>query len=504
MKHMRDIRSLIGGVLLTTTLLTACSQKQQMTESLFHPMDIGREVNVSCFEMEPNGAIWMGLDGNGLARRESANAPFLYYNKLSGTLPSDVVTCIYRTTSGRLWCGSFGNGLFYWDGKSFVLPDNEQLKASSLEYIAGFAEDKRGRLWIATQKAGLACYETTDSITFYDKDNSSLATNWLADIKTFDRQTLYIATGWGLFTIDTENGHIAPLQDNDGNAFLEKQLIRILYPAPDGWLWIGTATGLYVWHKERHTVHHLTTENGLGDNLVKAIAQDQHGNIWVTGNHSVTRIVVQKDDQDINIEDCQAFSPGSGLGDGTFHVRAIARLTDGRMLFGHSKGCLTINPYDIPVGTSVVWWPWAVNIGVLFVLILLAIVAWRRKRIQTEIKHAPIELTPLEITSVDQQLKEKAIRIVEEHISDSEFSVEQLSAALGMSRGHLYKRLLAITGKTPIEFIRTIRIKRGLQLLEQSGENVSQIAWQVGLSPKQFAKYFKEAYGMLPSEYKKK
>ena len=117
--------------------------------------------------------------------------------------------------------------------------------------------------------------------------------------------------------------------------------------------------------------------------------------------------------------------------------------------------------------------------------------------------HAPIEPSTLEITSIDQQLKENAIRIVEDHISNSEFSVEQLSAALGMSRGHLYKRLLAITGKTPIEFIRTIRIKRGLQLLEQSGENVSQVAWQIGLSPKQFAKYFKEAYGMLPSEYKK-
>jgi AraC-like DNA-binding protein len=335
-------------------------------------------------------------------------------------------------------------------------------------------------------------------VVFYDKDNSSLATNWLADIKTFDRQTLFIATGWGLFTINTENGHIAPLQDNEGKAFLEKQLIRILYPAPDGWLWIGTATGLYAWHKEHQTIHHLTTEDGLGDNLVKAIGQDLHGNIWVTGDHSVTRIAVQKDGQDISIEDCQALSPGNGIGDGTFHVRAIARLTDGRMVFGHSKGCLTINPRDIPVGTSLVWWPWAVNIGVLSVLILLAMAAWRKRK---NMKHAPIEPSTLEITSVDEQLKEKAIRIVEEHISNSEFSVEQLSEALGMSRGHLYKRLTAITGKTPIEFIRTIRIKRGRQLLEESGDGVQQVAWRIGMSPKQFAKYFKEEYGVLPSDF---
>ena len=96
---------------------------------------------------------------------------------------------------------------------------------------------------------------------------------------------------------------------------------------------------------------------------------------------------------------------------------------------------------------------------------------------------------------------ERATRIVEDNISDSDFSVEALSAALGMSRGHLYKRLTALTGVSPLEFIRMIRLKRGKQYLDQSGEGVAQIAWKIGLSPKQFAKYFKEEYGMLPSEY---
>ena len=89
-------------------------------------------------------------------------------------------------------------------------------------------------------------------------------------------------------------------------------------------------------------------------------------------------------------------------------------------------------------------------------------------------------------------------------MSDSGFSVEDFSSAVGMTRGHLYKKLMAITGKSPLEFIRIIRIKRGKALLEQGRTNVSEVAYSVGFSPKHFAKYFKEEYECLPSEFIKK
>lgn len=118
-------------------------------------------------------------------------------------------------------------------------------------------------------------------------------------------------------------------------------------------------------------------------------------------------------------------------------------------------------------------------------------------------KFKTIDISPSEITvsSLDEQLIEKAIRAVEENMDNSEFSVEELSSYVGMSRGHLYKKLIMITGKSPLEFIRVLRVKRGKQLLEQSQLNISQIAYQIGLSPKQFAKYFKDEFGYVPSEY---
>ena len=91
------------------------------------------------------------------------------------------------------------------------------------------------------------------------------------------------------------------------------------------------------------------------------------------------------------------------------------------------------------------------------------------------------------------------MKYVEDNIARSDLSVEELSKELGMSRVHLYKKLLAITGKTPIEFIRIIRLQRAAQLLRGSQQNISEIAYQVGFNnPKYFSRYFKEEFGILP------
>lgn len=117
-------------------------------------------------------------------------------------------------------------------------------------------------------------------------------------------------------------------------------------------------------------------------------------------------------------------------------------------------------------------------------------------------KHMAVRAGDIQITSLDQKLISKAIKIVEENISEPGFSVEKLSRELGMSRVHLYKKLLSLTGKSPIEFIRMIRLQRAAQLLEKSQLTVSEIAYQVGFNnPKYFSKYFKDQFKMLPSVY---
>ena len=124
------------------------------------------------------------------------------------------------------------------------------------------------------------------------------------------------------------------------------------------------------------------------------------------------------------------------------------------------------------------------------------------KRQQTSRNQIDPEPSQIDITPLDEQLIQKAIAYVEQNIASPNLSVEDLSRHLGMSRVHLYKKLIAITGRPPIEFIRIIRLKRAAQMLKDPAQNVADVAYAVGFNnPKYFSKYFKEEFGVLPSKY---
>ncbi len=124
-----------------------------------------------------------------------------------------------------------------------------------------------------------------------------------------------------------------------------------------------------------------------------------------------------------------------------------------------------------------------------------------KKSYQQHIEANPSEVA---ISSADEQFIQQALQIVEQQMANAEFSVEELSRALHMSRVSAYKKILSLTGKTPIEFIRSIRLKRAAQLLEKSQLTVAEVAYEVGFNnPKYFTKYFKAEYNVLPSAYGK-
>ncbi|KAB5249535.1 response regulator, partial [Bacteroides thetaiotaomicron] len=121
--------------------------------------------------------------------------------------------------------------------------------------------------------------------------------------------------------------------------------------------------------------------------------------------------------------------------------------------------------------------------------------------------HKTIEITPSSITttSLDEELVRKALHFVEENIDNPEYSIEDLSKDLGLSKTHLNRKLQSIVDLTPLQFIRSIRLKRAAQLLTNSQYNINEISYMVGFNTlKYFNSHFKEEFQMTPSQYREK
>lgn len=108
----------------------------------------------------------------------------------------------------------------------------------------------------------------------------------------------------------------------------------------------------------------------------------------------------------------------------------------------------------------------------------------------------------MEIESDDAKFLNSALLYIEDNLHKPQLSVEDLSRHIGMSRVSLYKKCLKITGKTPVDFIRSVKLEKAAVLLEKSNKTVAEICYMVGFStPNYFAKAFKAKYNVVPSEY---
>ncbi len=123
-----------------------------------------------------------------------------------------------------------------------------------------------------------------------------------------------------------------------------------------------------------------------------------------------------------------------------------------------------------------------------------------RQKIYSENKQS-MKVSDLGVTGIDEGFISKAISIVEKHIMDEKLDVSFLSASLAMSRSTFTRKIKILTGQTPLDFIKSIKLKHAYKMLQEKTATVQDVMEAVGYSDhKTFTQSFKEAFGILPSE----
>lgn len=128
----------------------------------------------------------------------------------------------------------------------------------------------------------------------------------------------------------------------------------------------------------------------------------------------------------------------------------------------------------------------------------------RRKLCARFSTSVPLKPGEIAVSSIDDVFLKKVAAVVERHIGDEHFSVEELGQEVAMSRSQLHRKLIALTNQSTSDFIRYMRLHRAMDLLKNNAGTVAEVAYSVGYSnPSHFSRRFHEQFGLTPGEARK-
>ena len=112
------------------------------------------------------------------------------------------------------------------------------------------------------------------------------------------------------------------------------------------------------------------------------------------------------------------------------------------------------------------------------------------------------QVSEVKMKSPDEKLLERVMTVINNRLNDSDLSVDMIADEVGISRVHLHRKMKELTGQTPHDFIRNLRLKQAANLLANQGMNVTEVMYACGFSNSaSFSTVFKKFYGMSPREY---
>ena len=292
--------------------------------------------------IDSHGWTWVGTDKDGLYSFDEHDQPVYHFKEhFPGTILG-----ITEDNQGRVWVGTFREGCGWVDAKSHTfhrqsLPQGDAVSVFDLEC------DQQGQLWLATMGEGLLRLTlSTGAVKAYvtaknaviDRKVNSLVNNYISQLSLSpDGKRVYLATTMGVccMEIATENW-TKVLGGNTLNYGTPTRIAREY----DNKLWIGTNNGLYSYDLSAHKLEHLTKEEGLADNGIASIQQDQQGMIWVGTDHGLCRYDPKK-------QLTYSFFVDNGLQSNEFSDGAVSISARGTLLLGGVGGVTWFDPSEI-------------------------------------------------------------------------------------------------------------------------------------------------------------
>ena len=321
-------------------------------KSFFERCTVNSADDISCIVEERDGSLWFGSDGNGITRVDVNNGKTNYFNIENGSLREDLVVCSFYDSKDRIWFGTYGGGVCYYENKKFhhVNYTTGGGEENPLRFIRAITEDVNGNIWIGTVAKGLFCYNVSGNVSKYTIENSQLQSNAITDLYCQQGSNLYIATSAGACVMDINALEINRITFVGDEEFSNSDAyVNCILKDSRNLLWIGGKNGVFVLSENQCIIAHLTTENGLSNNFIRAITEDEDRNLWLSTDYGITNVLVDTPQDSNNYQfHCRSYYDEDGLGSITFNNHSIVCRRNDEILIGGIGGYVRVTPESIP------------------------------------------------------------------------------------------------------------------------------------------------------------
>lgn len=312
--------------------------------------------DVNEFAEDASGNIWIGTNGGGLIyfdRTHNTYKQFRHDPDNENSLSSDVIVSLFIDHANVLWIGTYYGGLDSYDGKRFTHHRHTVKDSTSLadNRVWEIYEDRNNNLWIGTLEAGLEKYDraTNRFMHFKPMAPNSVHTGYIADITEDNTGNLWIGTSYGIDVRDKHTGAFKQLLDRDTR--LSNNSIICIYNDSRGLIWVGTRDGLNLYDPRKNSFRVFRKEDGLPDNMILTIVEDEAHHLWVSTPNGISRIHCSGTlKSGIRIR-CINYDRGDGLQGAAFNENAALRTSRGEIIFGGPNGFNLFDPASLTINT---------------------------------------------------------------------------------------------------------------------------------------------------------
>lgn len=358
--------------------------------------------DVKCLLKDRHSSIWLGTLGGGLNFFHKANANFINIGETirpNFGLSNALVSSVVKETDESLWVGTFGGGLNYLDFKnnksysylvdsfdseksintitSLINQDDENLLCGTFNGLYRFNKkkktfsnvsltqkgSKKGErpitslimdediIWIGTDGSGLKKLSSSDKVDNFLADgfSNSISDNFITDIKN-DKNALWIATQDGLNLFDKQTDKVIKKYKRGGSNSLSSNSLTVLFFDSKKRLWIGTDyDGLNYFDPKTEKFYVIDASLGFTDETIKSIVEDSQGNLWISANNLLFKIIFKNFKLPFKASDLEiiSYSSKDGLKAKQFSNNSSLRLNSNELVFGSSKGLTIFSPQNI-------------------------------------------------------------------------------------------------------------------------------------------------------------